>query len=298
MAGKSKILIKFRIGKNSGSRDASGTGAAEAITNAVADESGRLARERTLINLKGLNGRLQRVIETEYAQGVKYAAENMMGQMSVATAPKVFSFADAGFNARSVANTKRFQMQTQPFARGQITWAPLHRSTIRRKIEGGLSIDRAKRFYRNTGRLRQELLSKAREMVKRTGVVKITFNDSGRFAPVKNRNAIIPVGRLRITLLPRTPRSALPGLLSGNLGDTNNNMSFEKSLGMSEDAITKLRGPMNGTYNLANRPLLQPVFTYWSLFRIPNKIAAALDASITTAVRGDGGYTEFGAGGK
>lgn len=284
MPGKNQIFIKFRIGKNSGSRDASGTGAAQAITDAVAADAGRIAREGTLVNLRGLNARLQRIIETEYAQGVKYAADSMMGQISDGARDKVFGFNNTGFNT-DIPRYKSFQLNSKPFTTGHVTWAPLSRTTVRRKIAGGLSVDRARRYYRNTGKLRQELLAQARQMVKRTGVVRITFNDTGRFAPIKDRKALIPVGRLRITLLPKTSRSALPGLASGNLGDVDRKMSFERSLGLSPDAITKLQGPMSRGYNLANRPLLQPVFTYWSLFRIPQKIAGALDASINQATR-------------
>lgn len=297
-----KLLINFRIGKNSGSRDLTSTGAggalsnnvAQAITDALADEGGRLARERTLLNLKGLNNRLQRVIETEYAQGVQYAADNMMGQISDGARDKVFGFNNVGFNT-NVPQGKAFQRNSTPFTTGHVTWAPLSRNTVRRKIGDGLSIDRARRYYRNTGALRKELLTQARAMVKRTGVVKITFN-TGRFAPVKSKTAKIPVGQLRITLMPRTPRSALPGLASGNLGDVNKSMAFERSLGMSEDAITKLTGPMRskGTFNLAHRPLLQPVFTYWSLFRIPNKIAAALAGAINEGARS--GLEDFSSG--
>ncbi|MES0134508.1 hypothetical protein NKJ88_06030 [Mesorhizobium sp. M0016] len=289
MSAKNRISINFRIGKNSGSRDASGTGAAAAITDAVAAATGNFAMERVRVGLKTLNARLQRTIETEYALGVKYAADNLMGQLSAYGSdhsPKVFSFSDAAgavINTK-IANSKRFQMSTQPFARGQISWARLTGNTIRRKVAGGLSVDRARRFYRNTGRLRQELLSQSRQMVKRTGVVRITMNSSGRFV-TRARGATIPVGQLRITLMPNVSRSSLPGLISGNLGDVNQNMSFERSLGMSSDAITKLQGPMAGGHNLSHRPLLQPVFTYWSLFKIPQKIAAALNDSIVSATQ-------------
>ncbi|RWB08785.1 MAG: hypothetical protein EOQ39_18770 [Mesorhizobium sp.] len=298
MSAKNRITINFRIGKNSGSKDASGNGAAVAITDAVAAETANFATERVRVGLKGLNSRLQRTIETEYALGIKYAADSLMGQLSnygSDMSPKVFSFSDAKgsvINTR-IGDTKRFKMATQPFSRGQVTWARLTGNTIRRKVAGGLSVDRARRFYRNTGRLRQELLTQARSMVKRTGVVKITMNNSGRFVS-RARGSTIPVGQLRITLMPNVSRSSLPGLISGNLGDDNPSMSFERSLGMSSDAITKLQGPMAGSYNLSHRPLLQPVFTYWSLFRIPNKIASALNDSIVSATQG--GVEDYSAG--
>lgn len=292
---KNQILIKFRIGKNSGSKDATGSGAAQAITDAVANLTGNLAKDRVKVNLRSLNSRLLKTIETEYALGVKYAADNMMGQISDGARDKVFGFNNTGFNT-DIPRFKSFSAKTANFTTGSVVWAPLSRNTVRRKIADGLSIDRARRYYRHTGALRAELLSKAREMVKRTGIVRITFNDTGRFTPVKDRKAVIPVGRLRITLLPKTPRSALPGLITGDLGDVNKTMAFERSLGLSDDAIMKLRGPMSRGYNLANRPLLQPVFTYWSLFRIPNRIAAALDATIHNATVGNDAGEEFGVG--
>ena len=62
--------------------------------------------------------------------------------------------------------------------------------------------------------------------------------------------------------------SSLPGLSSGLWTSDSGNVGFEAALGIAGDNLTKLQGVKR------KRPLMQPVFTYYTLFRAPAIVAA------------------------
>lgn len=85
------------------------------------------------------------------------------------------------------------------------------------------------------------------------------------------------VANLMITYAPAARSSGiLPGLINGDpLGSFNPNLSFEKRLGFSPETMAKLKGPGDG---YIHRPLIQPVVSYWLVYRVPQEIARVFNS--------------------
>lgn len=235
------------------------------ITQRVADS--------TVTNLGQLVKELHKTLENSYVEAVRYAAQSMIGRAS----PRGIDNRNEGYTV---------QIEYLNVAK----WKALAPRSIREQnqIQG---TKHSGKFFLRSGALRKEIMAFARQYVKKTGVVKITSSDRmrdsrGRFSAVNSDTKLVKLSKFSIRLLPNISPAALPGLRSGNVQDFNANMNFERALGMSPEAVRKLSGAtreysggdliLPGTH----RPLMQPVFTYWTMFKIPALVAEkVLDAT-------------------
>ena len=272
----SDLLVSFAIGRNVARYNASDTKGAQQLSNAIEYGAVELARKNTLVDVKRLTERLKQTVETAYTEAVRFAASRMMGRTSRRAWGKdpdpviLLSPSDTGDRGKGTYLAE---------------WRPLSRRQI--KEQGGPTASTGK-FFVHTGKLRTEMMGMARQMVKNTGVIKVQIKDHEKdtFRSPLRSTKTVPVADLRITLMPKIYPSQLPGLLTGDVDSFTPKMSFEKALGLSDDAITKLRGPViPGQPDLYHRPLLQPVFTYWTLYRIPNIIQDAFTRGIVNTKR-------------
>jgi hypothetical protein len=275
---KAPILISFQLGRNFFKFDATSSVGTQRMVDAFAEIGSEFVRQETKLNILATSKRLKQVVETAYTDAVRYAVRNMMGRSSPRAwgdpAPFINIMAnDEGLG--SVLGTRRSDGRAL-----LAKWYPLSHRQI--KSQAGGSRGKTGKFFEDTGQLKSELLSSARAMVKKTGAVRIEIKDAaGATRKVKASDKIIPVANLKLKLLPNIYPTQIPGLISGRPYDTNESMGFERSLGLSEEAIRKLKGPViPGQDDLYHRPLLQPVFTYWSLFRIPVILQEALNRGI------------------
>lgn len=151
-------------------------------------------------------------------------------------------------------------------------------------------------FFRNTGTtkgkkgyndhsLKQEITLKSRQFIKKAGRVDIIYTEKGRFARTMNSDSrkVVPLANLNITLMKNFSPSALPGVISGIWTDSNTNMSFEKALGFSDEAIIKLKGydPQFAGGLPIHRALFQPVFSYYTLYEAPKVIGKSIAEAIS-----------------
>lgn len=222
---------------------------------------GKRAFDRTSINLEQLKKELPKVVENSYMEAVRYAAQSLIGRAS----PRGVDNRNTGYDA---------QIEFLSVAK----WKALSPRTIREQnaIQG---TKHSGKFFQRTGALKREILSMARKYVKRTGIVRVNVrNRFGQFQSINSSTRSFRVGQVEMRLLPNISRASLPGLQSGNVKDHNPDMSFEQKLGMSPEAVRKLRGAGNGNFVIpgTHRPLMQPVFTYWTLNKIPAVIAEKL----------------------
>lgn len=285
---KHPLLMTFALGRNTAKVNAENSYAVDLVANALGEMSVEYARRETKLNLTAITKRLKQTVETAYTEAVRYAARNMMGRRS----PRAWGEDPDPIEIRADIGAGRGTRELLA------EWRPLSIQQIRKQT--GDPTAKYGKFFIDTGGLKSELLGMARQMVKKTGSIKVQVRDADTGAwrkPLKSTK-IIPVADLKLTLLPNVYPSHLPGLRSGQSDDHNNNMKFERSLGLSEEAITKLRGPMIGRdKGLYHRPLLQPVFTYWTLYRIPAIVQEALNRGLVGRLRSNrSGVADYSGG--
>lgn len=288
----SRIQIRFNIGSVREGGDATNPQLLEHMVNAIGEEAVDLVKAAERVRLGALAKRLEQTVATEYADGIRYAASNLIGLSSKGQGDAMRIFiqppgADdsVGFTTR---NNVKLRMKTPKHLKSEMYWKTLKKRTVIDKMRrnGGNKVE-AHRFFLNTGALRRSLLAGARAMVKRTGAVSVIYREAkyrlgGRFAKITKSPEKVVLGDIRINLLPKIPKGLLRGLQTGNIGDTDPSMGFERALGISGLRLQKLMGPAYADPSgKSNRPLLQPVFTYWTLFRMPNRIANALNRAMT-----------------
>ncbi len=288
---KNDILITFAIGRNVGKFNATNSDGAKALSKAVANAATALAVQSTKFQIQQLTARLSQTVETAYTQAVQYAANNMIGRQSRGI-PNI----PISINFLQVAS-----------------WKPLSKRQVMKQNGGKPGVGK---FFHDTGALKKTLLTFARKMVRNTGVVKIQIMDAdkgGWKSPSKKDSIIpistlsvdqslnpvtgkigkgkkIPVSNIKLILLPNAYASQSPGLKSGKMGGFDSSMKFETMLGLSPEAITKLRGPVIPNQgDIYHRPLLQPVFSYWTFYKIPQVIQDALINNIFVPDRSEAG---------
>lgn len=264
----SKILITFAIGRNVGKFDATQTQGALELADAVAETGIAFAKSQTFLNVEKIVSRLKQTVESAYTQAVQYAAARMIGRKTRR------AWGKPNRTPLTYLNSPEFAEDSVRIA----TWYPLSIRQIRK--QGGTDTGT---FFHDTGKLRGELRAMARTMVKRTGVVKVQVKDheKDRYRVPPRLLKEVSVADLKITLMPNIYTSHLPGLKVSNVQAFDSGMRFERALGLSDEMITKLRGPViPGQGDLYHRPLLQPAFTYWTLFRIPSVVEEALTSGI------------------
>lgn len=271
----SKLKLNIRIGANQKTVDPSV--GASIIADEILGEMTSNIKNTVSLSLSKLAKNLPKVVENSYVDAVNYAAKSMIGTKS----PR-------GADNRA-ANDAKVDIR-DPDGEGLVLakWQVLSPRTIKEQnqIRGTKS---SGEFFNRTGQLRSDILSMARSMVKRTGVVRVQYEGTlrdarGRFTSVSRSTKKIGLGQFRITLMPNINRASLPGVISGNYADHNPELTFERKLGFSPQALNKLRGATRASFVIpgTHRPLLQPVFTYWTLNRIPNIIGRSITQSIET----------------
>jgi hypothetical protein len=122
------------------------------------------------------------------------------------------------------------------------------------------------KIFLHQGPLRTYLRNNAARLIARTGKVKVrVLNDVKKLG---DRATVY--GSLEITMAPNVYPGTLPALKSGNWTDHSTSMAFERFLKITDRNIEKLRGKK------VHRPLLQPMFAYWYLHRVPQAVSAAI----------------------
>lgn len=289
MAGK--LNINIRVGRSSGKFNASDSRASKVLVDAIAQQVAEEERLRLLVNVKTLKERLSAALENELLSAFQYLSQNLIGQSSPDIAStmdgyKSFSIRTNG-DESSIYNRKQAGMNFAnlskfPGAKNFIRWKVLTRRTVKEKRANN------NKFFLHTGSLRRTLASSfARSWVKGTGVVSMSVQEDDTYRRMKASDKRLPVAKLRMTLLPRVFRGDLPGLSSGRISDFNPNMGFEKRLGINGTILEKLAGVQrvgNTSKPEWHRPLLQPVITYWTLFRLPRRAAQIFDDILPSAV--------------
>ena len=246
-------------------------------------EDGAEFTMRSMVDRTDLANKLRRTIETEYVKGVQYAVSGMIGTTSPggvrdgvtmhSSAYKTFRTLGRPIDTESRGFTQLLDNgRTQDLIKrpnGPLRWQALSRHTRERKKHN--------RFFEDTGALSKMLRSKALNIVRKTGVVRVVVttkqrrDSRGRFLP---NERVMPIANLEIRLMPSIPRSMLPGLTANNFGVVDRNQAFEKAVIADELALRKLAGPERRKD--IQRPLLQPIFTYWTNYYVPARIAQIL----------------------
>lgn len=277
------LKVNWHIGKERGDTKADAS-TMDRIAQAIAIQVADQAIKKQVDWAKGFQKRLPPMVEAEYVRGVKYAAQNLIGTRSQPGSGSQDTFFNA-FGGISEASSKAdlqaairpagafptsFRLATPLTVSRMMTWRNLSTSWMREKGNN--------RFFLNSGALQARLKAMAKEYVRSTGGVRVnvTYRDGqGRFVVKGSRK--ITSAKVNIKILPDIPRALLPGLTSGNPTAFDPSMGFERALGIEGLDLEKLRGPdPKIDRGRRHRPLLQPVFTYWTLVRIPAMVYQAM----------------------
>lgn len=285
----SNVKVQFRIGKESTSTfDAVNPLGAANFIQEIRNEMSKDLREIAEFDIDYLKRTLPHVVEDSYNDAVNFAAKRMIGTSSprgrpVETRNNVYK--DIRGPAVEITTATGKDANGESILSGGTSviarWKALSTRTI--KEQNALTgVRNSGLFYLQTKSLQNELLNNSRSIVKRTGNTQVQYRQGGRFAAITAASRRVSVADFKIIILPNVSRGTIPGLVSSNPLDVDSSLSFEKKLGLSADAIKKLSGASNGDYVIpgTHRPLLQPVFTFWTLFRVPRVIAGALAKAI------------------
>ncbi len=155
---------------------------------------------------------------------------------------------------------------------GVLKWRALSPVTLKKKRQNKTS------YFLHRGGLRRFLKSKAGQLIGRTGDIRIQIV-LPKGANKKDQRVRYN-GQLIVHLMPNTYARRLPGLASGVWSDSNPDMGFEQVLGIGGLNLAKLTGKAHFRNKAGeafqHRPLLQPMFAYWYLHRIPQAMSAAI----------------------
>jgi hypothetical protein len=286
MAG---VKVTFKVGnrRGVGNKDVF---AQESFVEAMEEEAGRSLSSGFQVDVP----RLQRVLDTRISaslkQAVTFAAMNMMGVKSQMADNKgvstkiLFNLGEErgleGEGELPIFNASKSLTKALPFS-AELEWQALARATIIKKSGGkiGRAADQARKYFIHTGSLQKEIRALAKDVVARTGTVKVYYakGETTKSLRVMQNQSRVRVGQLQLRFLPKIPIRTLPGFLKERPDHTDPTVAFERTLGLSKDTLTKLQGVQDH-----HRPLLQPVFSYWMLTRIPRLVGAAISNSIRT----------------
>jgi hypothetical protein len=294
MAG---VKVTFKVGNRRGVMNQD-VDAQNSFVDAMGDETTRKAS----VNFEVDVPRLQRVLDTRISaslkQAVTFAAMNMIGVKSNVNTqgradPTKILFnmgedrGDQGEGDKPLINPSSGLAKVFGSQGFELQWAALSRRTIMKKSTpiGGRSYrgtsprEEAKKFFTHTGSLQREIKNLAADVVGRTGSVKVYYakGENTKSLRIMQNQTRVRVGQLQLRFLPKVPIRTLKGFLTEDPTYTDGTTAFEKSLGLSPAALVKLQG-IEGYH----RPLLQPVFSYWMLTRIPSLVGTAISNSIRT----------------
>lgn len=275
------VKVSFQIGNRRHVGRNADQAATTEFVNALGAEVRRKAADNVSVNVQKLRTRLDAQIKQSIGRGMTFAARNLMGIKSGIddkneTTNIVVDWADDQRNFLVDPRTSAVKAMKQP---QYLEWKPLAPRTIAEKSKRGMSRENARKFFIDSKALQSEVLGLAKTVTQKTGTVQILYKrdeTTRSFSPLAATAQSRRVGQLRLKFLPNIPVRAMTGLQNANFGANNPNMLFESSLGLSSESVKKLQG-----HYISHRPLLQPVFTYWILNRIPRIVAGAIAQSIT-----------------
>lgn len=287
MAG---VKVTFKVGNRRGvmNQDVDAQGA---FVAAMGEETLRKAGTNLQVDVP----RLQRVLDTRIRdslkQAVTFAAMNMIGVKSNvntqgrADPTKIIFNMDTskggieGEGTKPLINPSAQLTKTFGSQGFELQWLALSRRTIMKKSGNAnrQNRERARKFFVHTGDLQKEIKALASNVVQQTGTVKIYYakGDATKSLRIMQNQSRVRVGQLQLRFLPKLPIRTLKGFLTEDPTYTDGTTAFERSLGLSTDALKKLQG-LEGYH----RPLLQPVFSYWMLTRIPELVGKAISNAI------------------
>lgn len=294
MAG---VKVSFKVGNRRGV-----LGQDFDAQNAFVDALGEEANRKAGANFEVDVPRLQRVLDTRIKaslkQAVTFAAMNMVGVKSnVNTTGRadptriVFNMGsdlgEGGEGTKPIINPSAQLIEDFGAQGFELEWLALSRRTIIKKstplggrtYRGTSPREEAKKFFTHTGSLQKEIKALADTVTQQTGTVKIYYAKSNTAKSVRSmqNQTRVRVGQLQLRFLPSLPIRTLKGFLAEDPTYTDGTTAFEKSLGLSKSSLVKLQG-VEGYH----RPLLQPVFSYWMLTRIPQLVGTAISKAIRT----------------
>ena len=267
----SKIAMTIRLGSNTQTFQ-SVAKATQAFVDELAANSAKTQRDKFEVDVRKMEKKVTTAARNELLSGLAFARNSMMGVSGgSSSSDTVFNFRDENEPTFGLRGAKTFGPAIQGMT--PVRWRYLSFATRAKKVPANKN-----KFFVNTGTLKKKLLDTARDMVNKTGVVRFVYRSNGRFTKVTAKTPNIPIGNVTLRFLPNITSAQLPGLANGDPGSFNKTMEFERKLGLSGLDLAKLRGPgREGGDPYVHRPLLQPVFTYWAIYKLPRRIASVMD---------------------
>lgn len=259
-----KVTVRFQVGSKTETIQNLNQSVGEVAADYIFMGLEERARRDRLVDAERLKKTLPIIVENEYTRGIEWAADSLAGRMS----PRG---AEGELTIRQLGNAAPLKQAGMRPPVGELIWRSLSGRTIKKKTARGRD---GRAFFVDTGSLRKKLKAQARAIVKRAGKCQVvitsppTRNEKGRWA----KQRYITLANMEIRLLSNIPQSMLPGLATGDFGWSDPNMAFERRVIRSPEVLKKLTGPEHGS----NRPFLQPVFTYWTQFYVPTRIAQTI----------------------
>lgn len=283
------VKVSFRLGRRS-IKDIDASEGIDQFVEALGIETTDRAATVNRVDIQALQAKLNGRVERSLTAAVNFAAKSVAGTKShVSTtgrgAPTQIYF-DWAEPELPLVNPSQGRVQglSSPDV---IYWDALSRKTILKKSNtkrngpvagsGATPRERARQYFVHTGALQAELLQLAKTITQKTGTVRVGYikNSAKDFNIYRGKARHLKVGRLQLVFLPKLSISNLPGAHTAEASIYDPNVLFERSLGISRPSLTKLKG-VEGYH----RPLLQPIFTWWTLNRIPRIVATTIQNSL------------------
>lgn len=225
-------------------------------------------RDNLEVDEKQVASYATRLIRKAYIQGIKYATKNLIGKPSPTGTGKA-SFGIYGMASQLERVAPRFAVNPGPID-GMVKWPALSMDTMERKGNN--------QFFKDNLDLQNYLIDNAGAIASKTGIVKVVSrNAKGR---IMKKTDKVTIANLYIRVMPNVSPALLPGLDNNDIGQVDKTQAFERLLINDSDILNKLYGPGPGRGNKEKssdrqRPLLQPVFTFWTRYYIPTAIRKA-----------------------
>jgi hypothetical protein len=270
-------VIFKRVGRGTTRYKADNNAFLKRLNEDLKEDFSKLAQKYTYAQMLRLRAKVEARANKELNRVIPYATKHLVGLVGP---PK----SDFNLTSANMTRQKTDYYQSTKFnyrfrvgegSGDSVYWRALTQATLRKKKQNKGA------FFLHRGSLRRFLETNASSLVARTGGIKVDLQLPANFNK-KNVNAKYTAGSLVVRMVPKVYPGHLKGFTSGNWGtDFDPNMRFEKSiLGIGGLNLKKLAGASHfrDKYGFAfqHRPLLQPLFSYWLLYRIPQSIGAAI----------------------
>jgi hypothetical protein len=283
------VKVTFKVGNRKVSNAEMSEGIdqfIQAVGVKTVDQAATVDRVQVQALRAKLTGRVERSLEA----AVNFAANTMVGTKSNVAmkgrgAETAIHF-DWSEPYNPIVNASKAQIESLKTG-DVIYWEALSLKTIMKKSNtqangavagrGDSPRERARQYFVHTGALQAELRQLAKTITTKTGTVTVGYmkGNAKNFRSSKDLPKRIKVGKIQIAFLPKANLKNLPGAHTAEVSNWDPNVLFERSLGISKPSLRKLRG-VDGHH----RPLLQPIFTFWALNRIPRIVATTIQNSL------------------